>query len=177
MLKDVCRPAVRPDIGSPAASALLERARKFLPTLQAANAALDAARASQPERSFDIEHMEAEGAPHIEMDLACGLMDLRDEAAEAAAERSLRGAGATAEAESSSDSERESESSEHESKAPGTGQCGVQVSSSVQAEASPEEGRLGELAGGATSMLPGASAAGAQRRRGSQQKRARITEL
>ena len=44
----------------------------------------------QPAESFDIEHLEGgEEAPHIEMDLSCGILDLRDEAALAAAEQQL----------------------------------------------------------------------------------------
>lgn len=177
LLEDVSRPAARPNIGPPPASALLERAREFLPALQAANAALDAARASHPERSFDIEHVDAEGAPHIEMDLACGIMELRDEAAEAAADHALRGAGAAAETESSSSSDHESDSSEQESGPPGEGRRSGQASSSVQAEASAKERGVGEVAGSGAGKLPGASAVGSERRRGRQQKRARITEL
>lgn len=90
---------------------MLARARAFLPALQAANAALDARLQSEPAQSLDIEHLEAEGAPHIEMDLACGLMDLKDPAAEAAAERALRGGAAALEEEHSSSDSDSGESS------------------------------------------------------------------
>ncbi len=53
-----------------------------------ANEQLAHALASEPE-GLDIENVE-EGRPHIEMDLACGVLDLKDEQAVSLAERSLR---------------------------------------------------------------------------------------
>ena len=106
------RPTARPDIGPLPASGVLARARAFLPALQAANAALEARLQSEPAQSVDIEHLEGEGAPHIAMDLACGVMDLRDPAAEFAAERAVRGGAAPGEEEragSDSDSEDSSD--------------------------------------------------------------------
>ena len=65
--------------------------------------------------SLDIEHLEGgEGAPRIEMDLACGVVDLQDQAAVEAAEARLAGrnvvdpSGADARQESVSDSDSDS---------------------------------------------------------------------
>jgi hypothetical protein len=66
---------------------VLERVRAFLPYLQQANAQLADTLTEQPD-SINIEHVD-EGAPHIEMDLACGVVDLKDRSAQAAAERAL----------------------------------------------------------------------------------------
>jgi len=107
------RPTARPDIGPLPASSVLARARTFLPALQAANAALEARLQSEPAQSVDIEHLEGEGAPHIAMDLACGVMDLRDPAAEFAAERAVRGGAAPGEEErAGSDSDSEDSSND-----------------------------------------------------------------
>lgn len=63
---------------------MLDRVKAFLPSLQQANAQL----AQKEPGSFDIEHVE-EGAPHIKMDLACGVVELKDKNAEAAAARAM----------------------------------------------------------------------------------------
>ena len=56
--------------------------------MQRANAELARAAATRPE-DLDIEHIQ-EGAPHVEMDLACGVLDLKDEAAAARAEAAMQ---------------------------------------------------------------------------------------
>ncbi|BDA44293.1 Uncharacterized protein new4 at N-terminal half [Coccomyxa sp. Obi] len=68
-------------------SSVLERVKAFLPSMQQANEQLQHTLANQPE-AVDIETVE-EGRPHIEMDLACGVLDLKDERAVSAAEKSL----------------------------------------------------------------------------------------
>ena len=95
------------------------------------------------------------GAPHIEMNLACGLMDLKDPAAHAAADRTMQGAGMPAQAPSDSDNESDSDDS--------------QIS---ERDAGGNPGGMGLTEGAA----PG-SPAGAKRGRKSQHKRTRIKEL
>ena len=56
--------------------------------MQQANEQLQHTLANQP-KTVDIESVE-EGRPHIEMDLACGVLDLKDECAVSAAEKSLQ---------------------------------------------------------------------------------------
>ena len=87
------------------------------------------------------------------MNLACGLMDLKDPAAQAAADRTMQGAGMPAQA--PSDSESDSDDS--------------QIS---ERDASGNPGGVGLTEGGA----PG-SPVGAKRGRKSQHKHTRITEL
>jgi hypothetical protein len=67
---------------------MLDRVKAFLPAMQQANEQLAHAAVNEPE-ALDIENVE-EGCPHIEMDLACGVLDLKDEQAVAMAEKSLR---------------------------------------------------------------------------------------
>lgn len=89
------------------------------------------------------------------MNLACGLMDLKDPAAQAAADRTMQGAEMPAPAPSDSDSESDSDDG--------------QISES---DAGGNPGEVGLTEGGA----PG-SPTGAKRGRKSQHKRTRITEL
>jgi hypothetical protein len=75
---------------------VLGRLQAFVPQLAAANVALATAMATRPAHEFDVEYVQPSGqggeaAPHIEMDIACGVLELRDEAAAAAAERALAG--------------------------------------------------------------------------------------
>lgn len=102
---------------SPAAllppSSVLERVKAFLPSLQQANVQLQHTLASQPE-AVDIENV-VEGRPHIEMDLACGVLDLKDERAVSAAEKSLQDGQAAEDwlpghAEKSSDDDQDEDS-------------------------------------------------------------------
>jgi len=68
-------------------SALLGRLQSFLPAMQKANHELELAAAEEPE-TCNIENV-AEGTPHIEMNLACGVLDLKDSSAAAAAQRAV----------------------------------------------------------------------------------------
>jgi Domain of unknown function (DUF4598) len=72
--------------------AVLGRLSSFVPQLAAANAELASALSSRPASDFDVECIEADGeGPHIEMDLACGVLDLQDEAAQHAAQLAMAG--------------------------------------------------------------------------------------
>ncbi len=68
-------------------SALLGRLQSFLPAMQKANEELEQAAAKEPD-SCNIESV-TQGAPHIEMNLACGVLDLKDNNAAAAAQRAV----------------------------------------------------------------------------------------
>lgn len=126
--------------------------------MHTANAALGAQLRAQPAEKFDIEHLEADGAPHIEMDLACGVMDLKDSAAEAAAERTMQSAAVgLADAQSDSPSDSDSDGS-----------------LSSDGEGVDPDGQ--DASRGGAPVRPSGKKAGRQRQ-GSEQKRARITEL
>lgn len=79
--------ANRPDIKALGQSILLSKARSFLPSLRLANEQLKVAVAEDQAGNPDIETLSSETGPHIELDLACGVLDLQNEAAEAAAHR------------------------------------------------------------------------------------------
>ena len=68
-------------------SALLGRLQSFLPAMQRANEELEKAAAEEPD-SCNIESV-TESGPHIEMNLACGVLDLKDNNAAAAAQRAV----------------------------------------------------------------------------------------
>jgi len=75
----------------PPPSPLAARLAAFLPELAAANAAFAAAPSGS---DFDIESVR-EGEAHVEMEVACGVIDLKDEGAVRAAEAAVaRGGGA-----------------------------------------------------------------------------------
>ena len=76
----------RPTTASPLS--VLGRLSAFVPQLAAANAELASALSTRPASDFDVESVE-EGGRHIEMDLACGVLDLRDEAAQQAAQLAM----------------------------------------------------------------------------------------
>ncbi|KAL6765740.1 hypothetical protein V8C86DRAFT_2448689 [Haematococcus lacustris] len=81
-------PSDKPQIGPILRSSVLDQVRKFIPSLQAANKALERELEVRPASDLDIEHVD-EGGAHIEMDLACGVFDLKDEQAVAAAEQAM----------------------------------------------------------------------------------------
>jgi len=104
----------------PLISPLLARAAAFLPNLAAANDALAAAvAAGAPPSTFDVEAVD-EGAPHVAMEVACGVVELGDDAALAAAEAALAAGGPgglpleASTPSSSSESESESDGEEVE---------------------------------------------------------------
>ena len=82
-------PPTAPSLTSP----LLARAAAFLPALAQANQELAAAIAAAPPGTFDVEGVDDEAAPHVEMEVACGVLDLKDEDAVRAAEAALAAGG------------------------------------------------------------------------------------
>jgi hypothetical protein len=135
---------------------VLGRLQSFVPQLAAANVALAAAMATRPAHEFDVEYVEPRGeggeggeaAPHIEMDIACGVVELRDEAAAAAAERAMAGGAhplplASGFTDSEDDFDDESDSSDSDADA-------------MEAEA---PAAAGGAAGGAAAQARGAGAA------------------
>ncbi|PNW85025.1 hypothetical protein CHLRE_03g168500v5 [Chlamydomonas reinhardtii] len=133
----------RPSIGPAPRSAMLEQLAAFLPQMAKENQKLQQELQSRPAAEFDIEAVdeEAEG-PYIEMDLACGVLELRDAAALAAAERAMQGQGGlelgeggAAEASSSSsddDSDDDSdEDSDEDSEDASEGQAAAQAAAAV----------------------------------------------
>ncbi|GLI68860.1 hypothetical protein VaNZ11_013405 [Volvox africanus] len=96
----------RPNIGPAPRSSVLGKLATFLPQLASENERLQQQMQDRPAEEFDIEHVDGdEDGPYIEMDLACGILELRDEAALRAAERAMNGQeGAFHKGESSSSS-------------------------------------------------------------------------
>ncbi|KIZ02389.1 hypothetical protein MNEG_5573 [Monoraphidium neglectum] len=86
------KPPERPNISAVPRSGVLGRLQDFLPKMQAANHQLEQQLQAGEVTlgDLDIENVEEGGdAPVIEMDLACGLFDIKDGSALAAAERAL----------------------------------------------------------------------------------------
>ncbi|GAQ78586.1 hypothetical protein KFL_000150400 [Klebsormidium nitens] len=82
----------RPNIGPVAESSILSRLKNFLPEMAQANAKLEDEMKDKPRESFDIEADAGENdEPHIEMDLALGVAELKTPEALAAAERAMNG--------------------------------------------------------------------------------------
>ena len=150
-----------PPTAPPVTSPLLARAAAFLPDLAAANAALAAAvAAGAPASAFDVEAVD-EGAPHVAMEVACGVVELGDDAALAAAEAALAvgGPGGLRPAALTSSSSSSSSSSSDES----------------EASDGEEEGGAGQEAG---APAPGtASAAATATRKRRRKRRAGIEEV
>ncbi|GAX82225.1 hypothetical protein CEUSTIGMA_g9653.t1 [Chlamydomonas eustigma] len=89
-----CSLAPRPHIGPVPKSSLLTRLNQFLPELQAANQQLNEELKIKPPSHFDVENVpEDQEGGYIEMDLACGLIDLKSEEAVIAAETAMKGHG------------------------------------------------------------------------------------
>jgi hypothetical protein len=105
-------PTPKPAIGKVERSALLGKLQTFLPVLEKANEKLSAEMAVRPASEFDIENVEEGQGPHIEMDLACGIIDLKDKAAEEAAEGAVAYGGRVEEESGSDDDEDSSDDEE-----------------------------------------------------------------
>jgi len=67
----------RPDYGPCETSSVMSRLQSFLPELSAANETLLERLKTEGAETLDIEHLPEEGAAHIEMDLQCGVFDLK----------------------------------------------------------------------------------------------------
>ncbi|GIL43264.1 hypothetical protein Vafri_1054 [Volvox africanus] len=104
----------RPNIGPAPRSSVLDKLATFLPQLASENERLQQQMQDRPAEEFDIEHVEGdEDGPYIEMDLACGILELHDEAALRAAERAMNGQeGAFHKGESSSSSSSDDSASD-----------------------------------------------------------------
>lgn len=109
----------RPQTAKVPESSVLAHLRTFLPQLQSANEKLSQNPASEP--AVTISDMQEEPAEleqdtedstlqHIQMDIACGVVDLKDAAALQAAQDAISGVAAVTESSSDSGSNNESDS-------------------------------------------------------------------
>lgn len=177
------RPERKPDMQAPAPPAvLLGRLQAFLPQLQAANAQLEQA----PAEALVMEHAsdDERAGPYVELDLACGLFDLKDETALAAAERSLANGGVAVERfggssgsdDSSSEEEDEGEEEEEE-EAERHGQEMAEAGPSAQQQ-QVERSEAGDRVGASGSAASGRQLKQRQRQKQQQSKRRpKIEEL
>jgi hypothetical protein len=109
----------RPQTSKVPESSVLAHLRTFLPQMQSANEMLSQHPASEP--AVSISNMQEEPAQleqdtedgtlqHIQMDIACGVVDLNDAAALQAAEDAINGIGREAATGSSSESDSKNDS-------------------------------------------------------------------
>lgn len=127
-------PKDRPAIDTPPQSELLGRLQTFLPSMAAANAQLEQEAAAAPQGAFDIEQLAPDAEQHIAFDLACGVLDLRDEAAVRAAERAIALGSVLVETLSGGSSSNEDTSSDE-----GSSEGGSDAAGSDAAGASAQE--------------------------------------
>ena len=98
-------------------SSVLSRVKDFLPQMAAANEKLTKDMQSQPAENFDVEAVGEGDSQHVEMDIACGVLELKDNAAEQAAEAVM--AGQCPDTESAQGDSSSSDSSDADSDAEG----------------------------------------------------------
>ncbi|KAJ9508810.1 hypothetical protein QJQ45_028131 [Haematococcus lacustris] len=160
-------PSDKPQIGPISRSSVLDQVRKFIPSLQAANKALERELEPgcqvRPASDLDIEHVDDDGA-HIEMDLACGVFDLKDEQAVAAAEQAM--ARAKTEVAQSSSSCSSSSSDNSSCNTDGDGDDARGMGSASERAGGSQEGTSGSVR-----RRDGRQS----RRKGAKQKAAKIT--
>jgi len=151
------QPTNRPNIGPVPPSSVLDRLKQFIPRIQEANQELEQQLQGSNPRDFDIEGVEeGQEGGYIEMDLTCGLLDLKNADAIQAAEQALVNGqsipgGNDADASTSSESSTEEEDSGSEEDdmigaAKGGGQQGLP-------EQQPADGS--SIPGGRRSMVAG----------------------
>jgi Domain of unknown function (DUF4598) len=93
----------RPDMSCVQRSSLLDQAATFLPKMAAANDALESRVAIEGPEAVNIEAVREQSGKHIAMEVACGVVELQNEAATAAASRVMAtGARVDAELEAAS---------------------------------------------------------------------------
>ena len=68
---------------------MLERLQQFLPELTKANQELEEAMKRDPQKNYQLDDVEDKDAQHIEMNLGLGVFELKDEAAQKAAEKMM----------------------------------------------------------------------------------------
>uniref|UniRef100_A0A7S0VP48 Uncharacterized protein n=1 Tax=Polytomella parva TaxID=51329 RepID=A0A7S0VP48_9CHLO len=96
-------------------SNLLDKLGQFMPQMEAANKKLEETIKANPANDFDIETLNSENDNYIEMDLACGILELKDMAGLKAAEAAMNGQSAIQiEKFSASDDGSDTESSDSE---------------------------------------------------------------
>ena len=109
--------ATRPATSKLPESAVLAQLRSFLPQMQSANEQLaqrgDWASAvtiedAQDDHAAEEQEEELAAAQHVQMDIACGVVDLKDQAALRAAQNMVHGLQQAEQSDSSSSSDRDS---------------------------------------------------------------------
>jgi Domain of unknown function (DUF4598) len=102
-MMDDSKPSERPDMSCVQRSSLLDQAAAFLPKMAAANDALKSRVATEGPEAVNIEAVREQSGKHIAMEVACGVVELQNEAAAAAASRAMAtGARVDAELEAAS---------------------------------------------------------------------------
>ena len=127
-------PKERPAIDAPPQSELLGRLQTFLPSMAASNVQLEQEAAAAPQGAFDIEQLAPEAEQHIAFDLACGVLDLKDDAAVRAAERAIALGSVPVETLSGGSSSDEDTSSDE-----GSSEGGSEAGSEAAAASAQEE--------------------------------------
>eukprot|EP00192_Tetraselmis_astigmatica_P020218 CAMPEP_0117668422 /NCGR_PEP_ID=MMETSP0804-20121206/11543_1 /TAXON_ID=1074897 /ORGANISM="Tetraselmis astigmatica, Strain CCMP880" /LENGTH=191 /DNA_ID=CAMNT_0005476317 /DNA_START=228 /DNA_END=804 /DNA_ORIENTATION=- len=150
-------PAAKPDMRvAGIESSVLGRVKDFLPKMAAANDELAAAMTGKPAEAFDMEVLgPTSDAPRIEMDIACGVVDLKDDAALRAAEVAMASGRADVLQRAGSDSSGSSDEEEDEEDDSGAGQGNEKRATNAQqlvkAKLTPAHGEHGVTRGSRSS--------------------------